>query len=171
MCVVNNLKYFGDFFGQRLMDWVSRIRAIVVQIGLQGGVEGGTANKGALEVYNHTLPGGPLSSWCTPGTKRGQKYWFSLARKYKRWAIQKYSWVIQKHSLKIQKYSWEIHLVFTITHFQVVPSPLDARPGTRRDKSKRSLQTPNIHFTITTDKYIHLTEPQNRLKIEKVINI
>ena len=23
------------------------------------GVEGGTANKGALEVYNHTLPGGP----------------------------------------------------------------------------------------------------------------
>ena len=41
------------------MDWVSRIRAIVVQIGLQGGVEGGTANKGALEVYNHTLPGGP----------------------------------------------------------------------------------------------------------------
>ena len=41
------------------MDWVSRIRAIVVQIGLQGGVEGWTANKGALEVYNHTLPGGP----------------------------------------------------------------------------------------------------------------
>ena len=78
---------------------------------------------------------------------------------------------MQKYSLKTQKFRREIHLVFTITHFQVVPSPLNARPGTRRDKSKRSLQTPNIHFTITMDKYIPLTEPQNRLKIEKVINI
>ena len=59
------------------MDWVSRIRAIVVQIGLQGGVEGWTANKGALEVYNHTLPGGPSPLDARPGTKKGQKYWFT----------------------------------------------------------------------------------------------
>ena len=73
MCVVNNLKHFGDFFGQRLMDWVSRIRAIVVQIGLQGGWRGGLQTRG--------------------------------------------------------------HLRFTITHFQVVPSPLDARLAQRGDKS------------------------------------
>ena len=46
------------------MDWVAKIRAIVVQIGLrsckQGWIAKGAkgAKKGALEVYNHTLPGG-----------------------------------------------------------------------------------------------------------------
>ena len=77
------------------MDWVSRIRAIVVQIGLQGGWRGGLQTRG--------------------------------------------------------------HLRFTITHFQVVPSPLDARLAQRGDKSiglvkKMQIQLSNTEIQLNNTK-------------------